>query len=212
MALTIYGTPRSRTLRVLWMAAELGLDYRHVPLEVDDPRLKSPAFLALNPAGAVPTIVDGEFALSESLAINLYLAKRYGLGRLYPEAPEGEAQVWRWSLWAQGQLEPWVMRDARLAELRVVIADAARSEIARSLDTLDRVLAGQPWLLGDAFTVADLNVAAVLSPSRSERLDLAPHANVASWLARCYGRPAALETRRRYSPTAAADVRRADLG
>ena len=75
MTLTIYGSPRSRTMRVLWAAAELGLDYVHVPVPFDDPQLKSAGFLRLNPAGAVPTIVDDGFALSESLAINLYLAK-----------------------------------------------------------------------------------------------------------------------------------------
>lgn len=78
MALVIYGSPRSRTLRVLWMAAELGLEYEHVPLAFDDPALKQPAFLRINPAGAIPAIVDDGFALSESLAINLYLAKRSG--------------------------------------------------------------------------------------------------------------------------------------
>ncbi len=199
MALTIYGTPRSRTLRVLWMAAELGLDYAHSPLTVDDPELKSDAFLALNPAGAVPTIVDDGFALSESLAINLYLAKRYSPGGLYPATPEGEAQAWRWSLWAQGQLEPWVMRDARLAGLRAMIAEAVRPEIERSLAILERALADRPWLLGEAFTVADLNVAGVLSPSRAERLDLQPYPSVAGWLGRCYARPAAVATRRRFA-------------
>ena len=198
MALTIYGTPRSRTLRVLWMAAELGLDYAHVPLTVDDPQLKSDWFLALNPAGAIPTIVDDGLAVSDSLAINLYLAKRYGPSRLYPATIEDEAQVWRWSLWAQGQLEPWVMRDARLAELRAAIAEAAKPEIARSLATLDRALVDRPWLLGEAFTVADLNVAAVLSPSRAEHLDFGPHPKVGDWLRRCYERPAAVETRRRF--------------
>src|SRR5580704_14473968 len=99
MALTIYGSPRSRTLRVLWAAAELGLDYTHVPLESDDPKLKSADFLKLNPAGSIPTIVDDGFALSESLAINLYLAKTYGSdgpAPLYPKTGRGEAEAWRW--------------------------------------------------------------------------------------------------------------------
>ena len=119
MTLTIYGSPRSRTLRVLWTAAELGLDYEHVPLAFDDPALKSAEFLKLNPAGAIPTIVDDDgFALSESLAINLYLAKTYGAGSLYPPTPHGEAQAWRWTVWAQGHLEPWVQQEAPLAGLR----------------------------------------------------------------------------------------------
>ena len=58
MALTIYGTPRSRTMRVLWLAEELGLQYEHRPLGWDDPFLKTDDFLRLNPAGAIPTIVD----------------------------------------------------------------------------------------------------------------------------------------------------------
>ena len=89
MTLTIYGSPRSRTMRTLWVAAELGLDYSHVPLAFDDPALKSPEFRRVNPAGAVPAIVDDGFALSESLAINLYLAKKYGSSGaepLYPPA------------------------------------------------------------------------------------------------------------------------------
>jgi glutathione S-transferase len=199
MALAIHGSPRSRTLRVLWMATELGLDFEHDPVDFGDPALKSPEFLRLNPAGAIPTIEDDGFALPESLAINLYLAKRYGLGRLYPESLEGEAQAWRWSLWAQGQLEPWIMRDSLLADLRAAIAEHARPTIAAALATLERALAGREWLLGEAFTVADLNVAAVLSPSRAERLDLAPYPSVAGWLARCYARPAAIEARRRFA-------------
>jgi len=198
MALTIHGTSRSRTMRVLWVAAELGLDFEHDPVAVADPRLKSPEFLRLNPAGAIPTIEDDGFALAESLAINLYLAKRYDLGGLYPFALEDEAQVWRWSLWAQGELEPWVMRDLRLAELRDAVAPHTAPMIAAALATLDRALDRRDWLVGGAFTVADLNVAAVLSPSRAEHLELAPYPSVADWLARCYARPAAKATRLRF--------------
>jgi glutathione S-transferase len=76
MTLTIYGSPRSRTMRVLWAAAGLGLDCQHVPLAWDDPAFKSPEFLRLRPAGAVPVVVDDDgFALAESMAIILYLAK-----------------------------------------------------------------------------------------------------------------------------------------
>src|SRR5271167_1469660 len=173
MALTIYGSDRSRTMRVLWMAAELGLDYVHVPLAYDDPALKAPSYLAINPAGAIPAIVDDGFALPESLAINLYLAKRYGAGGpapLYPETLQGEAEAWRWSLWAQGELEPWVQRDARLSDLRNAAGPHAAAAVQSALATLDRALTGRDWLLGGAFTVADLNVAAVLSPSRSQHL------------------------------------------
>ena len=201
MALTIYGSPRSRTMRTLWAAAELDLTYVHVPLAWNDPALKGPKFLSLNPAGSIPTIVEDGFALAESMAINLYLAKKYGRAGaepLYPGSPEGEAEAWRWSLWAQAHLEPWVQRDAKLAAMRAAVGEVAEIMARAALTTLDRTLSGRAWLVGGAFTVADLNVAGVLSPSRAERLDLQPHPNVGAWLARCYDRPAARATRARF--------------
>lgn len=201
MALTIYGSPRSRTMRTLWAAAELGLDYTHVPLAFDDPALRSPEFRRLNPAGGVPTIVDDGFALSESLAINLYLTKKYGSASsepLYPQTLEGEADAWRWTLWAQSHLEPWVQRDALLADLRAAIAGHATGMVRRALGVLEATLANRQWLSGAHFTVADLNVAAVLSPSRAAHVDLTKSPHVREWLARCYARPAAVATRKRF--------------
>jgi glutathione S-transferase len=201
MVLILHGSPRSRTMRVLWTLAELSLDYDHIPTAFDDPVLKSPAFLALNPAGAVPVLVDDGFALSESLAINLYLASKYGRGGaepLHPRTLEGEADAWRWTLWAQGQLEPWVQKDALLADLRAAAGPHAGAMIARSLQTLERRLTQTRWLGGAHFNVADLNVGAVLSPSRAQDLDLARYPAVVAWLTRCYARPAAVATRRRY--------------
>ena len=201
MALTIYGSPHSRTLRVLWIAAELGLDYAHVPLAWDDPALKQPDFLRINPAGTIPAIVDDGFALSESLAICLYLARKYGAEgptALYPATPEDEAEVWRWSLWAQGHLEPWAQRDARMNDLRAVAAEQVLALTAEPLTQLEQALAARDWLIGDHFTMADFCVCSVLSPSRASHLDLAPHPRVGAWLERCRARPAALATRRRF--------------
>ena len=200
--ITLYGSPRSRTMRVLWMLTELSLEFEHVPYEFDDPALKTTAFLRLNPAGAIPTLVDGEFALAESLAINLYLAERYGREGpepLYPGSEEGVAEAIRWTLFAQGHLEPWVQKDALLADLIEVIGDRANDMIEQSLAVFERVLAQTPWLLGDAFTVADLNVAGVLSPSRSSGLSMTRYPHVRQWLDRCYQRPAAREARKRFS-------------
>jgi glutathione S-transferase len=205
MALTIYGSPRSRTMRVLWLASELALDFEHVPLAWDDPLLKSAEFLRINPAGAIPAIVDDGFALAESMAIALYLAKKYGAASqppLYPPTLPGEAEAWRWSLWAQQHLEPWVQRDASLAEARAALGPHADVAVACALAVLDRALGERSWLLGSHFTVADLNVAGVLSPSRAEHLELGPVPRVRDWLARCYGRPAAIAARNRFAPVA----------
>jgi glutathione S-transferase len=198
MALTIYGSPRSRTMRVLWMAEELGLEFRHEPYEWNDPWLKSPAFLAINPLGSIPAIEDDGRSLTESLAINLYLAKKHAFGGLYPATLDGEAQVWRWSLWAQGELEPWLMRETRETATAPTAAELVRPMIERGLGKLEQALAGRDWLLGETFTVADFNVACVLSPSRSAHLDLGPHPAIGAWLARCYARPAAVAVRARH--------------
>lgn len=202
MALKIYGSPRSRTMRTLWTAQELGLAYDLVPIAFDDPTLQTPAFRRINPAGAIPTVVDDDFALSESLAINLYLTKKYGsTGNepLYPCTLEGEAEAWRWTLWAQGHLEPWVQRDALLADLRSAIGDRARAMVDRSLTILETTLNRRRWLVADHFTVADLNVAAVLSPSRAAHIDFMAYPHAHDWLRRCYARPAAVAVRERFA-------------
>ena len=202
MALTIYGTPRSRTMRILWLAEELGLQYEHRPLGWDDPFLKTDDFLRLNPAGAIPTIVDDGFALGESMAISLYLGKKYGSAGpspLYPAGLENEATVWRWSLWAQAHLEPWVQQDRLLSAQLDVIRASLAPVVERSLRTLETALAEKPWLAMDHFTVADLNVAGVLSPSRTIHLDMQPYRRVVAWLSACYDRPAARTTRTRFA-------------
>ena len=89
--LRIYGVARTRAFRALWIAEELGLPYVHVPVEIGGAGARTPEFLALNPNGRLPLIADGDFVLSESLAITLYLAKKYAHGTqhgtLYPAAP-----------------------------------------------------------------------------------------------------------------------------
>src|SRR6476659_1797800 len=87
--LRIYGIARTRAFRVLWMANELGLDYEHLPIEIGAAGARSPEFLAINPNGRLPFIVDNGLVLFESLAITLYLAKKHSNGKLYPETLEG---------------------------------------------------------------------------------------------------------------------------
>ncbi|HXC56810.1 MAG TPA: glutathione S-transferase family protein [Rhizomicrobium sp.] len=195
MALTIYGSTDSRTMRVLWAANELGLTFAHVPYDWNDPVLKSPAYLRINPAGAIPAIDDDGFVLSESLAIILYLAKKYGAPPLYPATLAGEAELWRWTLWAQVHLEPWVQGDRLFQRVRAAAEDFIRPHLEKSCSLLEAQLAGRPWILGADFTAADLTVAAVLSPSRAAKLPLGRFPRLRDWHLRCYHRPAALATR-----------------
>ena len=185
-------------MRVLWMLCELGLEYVHEPLEWSDPALKTPDFLALNPAGAVPTLVDDGFALSESLAINLYLAKKYGAAPFYPAEVQGEAEAWRWTLWAQWALEPWVQRHAFMAPLHERAGELMDERVQDAMAVLERVLEQRQWLCSEDFNIADFNVACVLSPSRAANVDFAASPRARDWLTRCYARPAAVATRERY--------------
>jgi glutathione S-transferase len=201
MALTLYGSPQSRTMRSLWVLAELELNFTLVSVEWDDPALKAPAFLALNSAGTIPTLVDDGVVVAESMAIALYLTRRYGdssSAALYPTGAQAEADVWRWTLWAQGHLESWVQQDARLTEMRAEFGPAVQAEITKSLTTLESALVRRAWLSTGHFTVADLNVASVLSPSRAKHLMLMEYPAISDWLERCYGRPAALASRLKY--------------
>ena len=193
--LRIYGIARTRAFRALWMAMELGLDYEHDPVEIGDAGARTPEFLAINPNGRLPVIVDDGFVLFESLAITLYLAKKHSSRRLYPTTLEGEARAWQWSLWAVTEVDRgvniWSLHAVRLppaerdADKR---ADALKVLVA-PFKVLDAAVSKEPYLLGGEFTVADLNVAAVIS--RVIEMDLSATPNLKAWLTRCLERPAA---------------------
>jgi glutathione S-transferase len=193
--LRIYGIARTRAYRALWMAKELGLDYEHVPVEIGSAGARTPEFLAINPNGRLPAIEDDGLVLFESLAITLYLAKKHSYGRLYPETLEGEAKAWQWSLWAVTEVDRgvniWSLHAVRLPEAERDSAKRAEAlaVLKAPFQVLDHALAAAPYLIGDDFTVADLNVAAVIS--RAIDMDLCATPNLRGWLLRCLERPAA---------------------
>ena len=201
MALKIYGVARSRAFRTLWMAKELGLDYEHLKVDFATCETRTPAHLALNPNGHVPVIDDDGFVLWESMAINLYLAKKYSAARLYPTRLEDEARAWQWSFWGMTEVERPVLtalfNRAILPEGQrdAAAADAAEKTLAQPLRVLDGALAPAPYLLGQSFTVADLNVASILAWARPTQIDMSAFPKVAEWLRICAERPAARAAR-----------------
>src|ERR1700742_441052 len=96
--LRIYGSARSPAPPPLWMAGGAGLQYEHFDYAPRSPATRTPEYLALNPNGRVPTIDDDGFVLSESMAINLYLAKKHA-SPLYHANTRDEALCWQWSYW-----------------------------------------------------------------------------------------------------------------
>jgi glutathione S-transferase len=205
--LKIYGHPGSRAARALWVCRELGLQYEHVPTHFADGGTKSAEFLAINPAGRVPAIDDGGFRLAESMAINIYLAKKHG-GELAPKSLEEEARMLQWSFWAMTEVEKPLltvfMQRAQLPPGSDVekyfrerspkdpaAEQAAIKALEQPLSVLNAQLANRQYLLGDSFTLADLNVASVLSMGLAAKFDFAGYPNVQQWLSRCVARPAA---------------------
>jgi glutathione S-transferase len=195
MTLRIYGIARTRAFRALWVANELGLDYEHLPIEIGEAGAGAPEFRKINPNGRLPFIDDDGFVLFESLAITLYLARKHAHDTLYPGKLEDEAKAWQWSFWAIAEVDRgvniWSLHAVRLPpeERDAALREEALKVIAQPFKILDAAVAIQPYLLGADFTVADLNVAAVIS--RAVDMNLAPWPNLKAWLLRCLDRPAA---------------------
>ena len=190
----LYGVPRSRTMRPLWMLEEIGLPYENVKVSFVN-ETRAPGFLKITPNGHSPVLQDGDLTLWESMAINLYLARKYDKG-LWPKRVEDEGRAFQWSLWAMTELEEPVLtallhRMFYPAEQRdPKKGDEAAERFKTPLGVLNGALAGKQYLLGDAFTVADLNVASVFSWAPLGGLDLGPAPDAQAWLGRCTARPA----------------------
>ena len=185
----IYGSPRSRASRVLWCAKELGLEYELC----NSNEMKREDYLAINPNGKVPALVDGEVKLFESLAITMYLAKKFGTGELYPRGLEQEALVWQWTLWGIGEVEPSIMPAFALAMGRSTDVEAAKAGEARLrplLTVLNNALGHRDWLIEGRFSIADINTSSSVSLANWAKIDISYAPAVVGWLQRCQERQA----------------------
>ncbi len=195
----IYGISGSRALRALWGIEEVGVEYEHVPTHFRGDA-QTPEYKAVNPNARIPALQDGDLLLCESMAINLYLTKNYG-GDLYPQNAADEARAFQWSVWGISEIEPLQMqivvqklfvpeekRDAGVIE-------RAEAGLQRPLAVLDDALSNSPYLLGDEFTVADLNVAAVMLLLQMVSVEYSSYSNVQRWADACYARPALVRAR-----------------
>jgi glutathione S-transferase len=192
--LKLYGNARSRTERCLWMLEEMGEPYELIPTSVRVEDLQSPAYLQLNPNARIPTLIDGDVVLWESMAINLYLAQRPG--PMHFGAAAGFGLAAQWSFWAMLETEALLLD---LLTHRVLLVEHVRdpSQIERAtlllqkpLAVLNGALTGRDYLAGQIFTVADLNVASIFAWGRASGLDFSGSPNVARWLEKSLGRPA----------------------
>ena len=205
--ITLYGVFRSRASRPIWLLYELGLPFTHVPViqayrlpqaSAPDAPLNtaSPEFLKVNPIGQIPAYVEGGLTLTESLAITNHIARTRG-GALGPQTPAEAALIDQWTLLAvtavEGHaLEIMMVTNAggnKTPEGQATIAIAAE-KLRRPLARLEAHLGQHPWLVGDRFTVADINVAECLRYGQSHPTLIAEFPTVTAWLGNCQSRPA----------------------
>jgi glutathione S-transferase len=154
---------------------------------------RKPEYLQLNPNGKVPTLVDGELVLWESLAILIYLAEKKADTTLYPKGLAARADVHRWLFWAAGHFTPTVsilnFENMIKPMFNMGAPDAARVKLAEAelttlAKTLDTHLANRAWVCGDAMTLADVALACPLMTTQRAKLPLQSFANLQRWYAK----------------------------
>jgi glutathione S-transferase len=167
--ITLYGTPRSRALRVAWVLEELGVDWDFSFVDMTKGAHRSAAFLAINPCGKVPVLTDDELVLSESAAICLYLAEKYGEGKLLPLAGSNASGLHhQWVSFIITELEQplWTLGKHKFAlpeELRhPQIMPCAVWEFDKAAALAEAMLPESDFLLGDDVSVADILLAHTL--------------------------------------------------
>jgi glutathione S-transferase len=198
----LYGFPPSpNTWKVRAIATQLG-----IPLDLEFVDLTKPRtseYLTVNPTGRTPTLVDGDFTLSESNAIMQYLAGRAS-STLWPDDARTRADITRWQNW---QLAHWgseccqplifqrlVKKLLNLGPPDDAIVAKGTEAFNREARMLDAHLSKHPYLVGDAVTLADFAVAAPLFYAKEGELPLAPYSHVGDWFARVSALPAWRDT------------------
>lgn len=175
--LKLYGGARSRASVVQWYLEELGVPYEFVLLDMQAGEHLQPDYLAINPVGKVPAIVDGDFKLWESGAILLYLAEKYGK---IESSAEHRAILNQWMLYANATMGPGIFMEA-----------SRERELPRHMKVLNQVLEQQPFILGDEFSVVDVGVGALLMYiPLMLKVDLSEYAAVTDYMKRIAERPA----------------------
>lgn len=153
--LILYHHPYSRAAGVIWMLEELGLPYDLRYVDMMQGEQHSSEFLAKNPMGKLPTLIDGNITITEAAAIGIYLADRYSLGTFAPQLDEpSRATYLRWILFAPSVMEPGCYAHMSKWDYRPGAAGWGTYE--NMLTSIEEAIGQGPWLLGDRFTMADI--------------------------------------------------------
>lgn len=194
--LTVYGCANTRSSRVLWALEEAGAEYEYVAIDLRAGTGWKPEYLALNPGGKVPTLVDGGLVLTESAAICTYIGDRFPASRLTPPVGSPErAHYDQWCYFALSELEQplWTLAKHLFAlpERRRVpaVLDTARWEFAVAVKILALGLGQREFIVGDHFTAADILMAHTLAWASAFKLPL-EHDHLVTYTERLLARPA----------------------
>ena len=206
MAIELHSWPRSSGTRIAWALEELGVPYEYVEVDAKRQEHRSPRFLARNPYGKVPVLVDDGVTLFESGAILLHLGEKYGADRkLWPSgAGQARADALSWTVWAMDELGAQMLQyiyhgldtpfSFKAEDRSKAAAEYSRSQFFLCLDALQSRLDGREHLLGD-FTLVDIACASWLSFGAMFGVAQDGHPRVAAWLQRCTQRPALARAR-----------------
>lgn len=155
MALVLHYHPYSRAAGTIWALEEAGVPYELKVVDILKGGQKHPDYLAINPMGKMPTLVDGDVVVTEAAAIALYLADRYAPGRLAPALDDPRRGTYlRWSFFAPGVIEPAVM--AKGAGWEVKEFSAGWGNYDSMIAAAESAVAKGPFLLGEDFSMADV--------------------------------------------------------
>lgn len=186
-------------LKAMITAAHCGLTVELIDIDLGGGEQHTNAYLAVNPNGRVPTLVDGDFVLWESNAIAQYLAEKAGDRVLWPDEPQARADVVRWQLWEVAHLAPasrpfqweYLFKPMlSLGEPDEAILAAAEAPFRALAEVLETTLKRQPYLAGKSFTLADIATAATLIYAEPARMPLDGFEAVQAWRERVSSIPA----------------------
>jgi glutathione S-transferase len=175
--LKLYGGAMSRASIVRWYLEEIQIPYEFVKIDMQTGEHRQPDFLAINPMGKVPAIVDGDFQLWESGAILLYLAEKYDKANYSPEE--------------RGKIAQWVLFGNSTLATGIFVESSREKEMPHLMPPLDEILGKQPFILGNEFSVADVAVGSVLAfIPMMLKLDLSAYPAILNYIKQMTERPA----------------------
>ncbi|EDX83589.1 Glutathione S-transferase, N-terminal domain protein [Synechococcus sp. PCC 7335] len=191
--LKLYHNPMTRSLRILWLLEELGLDYRLIPVEFVPP-VDGKIFSQKTPTGRFPTLEDEETSLCESGVIAQYLIERYGEGHLAPSINSSlRAKYLQWTHFPEGTINPYLNAIQRFSKSMPTVVNTMKEELDIALAFASDELANQPYIVGEKFTGADIMLAVSLLSANMLGLIADKHSNILSYFNRLQSRDALIK-------------------